>query len=855
MKNHPCPVNGKRSNTAYPSVEQLQQLFDSSLDVICSIDAEGRFLHVSQASFAVWGYQPHELIGERYMDFVVTEDHPLTEAVATRVIGGDKIINFENRYYRKDGTIVPISWSAHWDIQTQLMFCIARDATVLKEKEAQKLNYEKEIRRHRDEMQHILERINDGFIALDKNFTITYWNQPAENILLRKRDEVLGKNIWDCFPDAVNTHVYWNYHKAMADQVAIAFTEYFPPLNAWYDIKVHPSNEGLTIFFNDVTEQKKWKEELVLSNERFRLAAKHNAVYDFDLVLNKLHWGQGVQELFGYHPESLQMQQWEAAVHPDDVKQTTQDFYQTLEDKSKNSWTAHYRFQKNNGQYSYVEEHGEIVRDSEGNAVRMVGVIQDISERKKTEGELQKLALIARQTKDAVAFMDRENRITWVNSAFTKMTGYILSEALGKTPFELLEGPKTDTLTAQTIQEQYHLGKRFQGEVLNYKKNGQTFWTELHIQPLYDAQGKVEQFFSIRKDITERKLATDKLQTLSLIAEQTKNLVVLTDREGHITWTNKAFTDVTGYTIQEAIGKKPGALLQGPESDPDTIRFMSRQIREGNAFKVEMLNYTKAKQPYWLEISCQPIYDQKGALTSFFAIQTDISERKRMEKALIEEEHKRQQMMTAAAITAQEKERTQVSRELHDNVNQILTSVKLYQELILTGIGNRDELATKSSRLLQQVIDEIRNISKRLSAPTLGNIRLKESVNELVDNIAATNRFQISLHTSLIDDLEISEELHLGLYRILQEHLTNITRYADASLVDVSLHLLDEHLILKVVDDGKGFDPLGKSNGIGITNMHSRAKSMHGSLKINSAPGLGCVLIATFPLESVEHDM
>ncbi|HZH01164.1 MAG TPA: PAS domain-containing protein, partial [Flavisolibacter sp.] len=65
MKNHPCPVNGKRSNTAYPSVEQLQQLFDSSLDVICSIDAEGRFLHVSQASFAVWGYQPHELIGER----------------------------------------------------------------------------------------------------------------------------------------------------------------------------------------------------------------------------------------------------------------------------------------------------------------------------------------------------------------------------------------------------------------------------------------------------------------------------------------------------------------------------------------------------------------------------------------------------------------------------------------------------------------------------------------------------------------------------------------------------------------------------------------------------------------------
>ena len=180
--------------------------------------------------------------------------------------------------------------------------------------------------------------------------------------------------------------------------------------------------------------------------------------------------------------------------------------------------------------------------------------------------------------------------------------------------------------------------------------------------------------------------------------------------------------------------------------------------------------------------------------------------------------------------------------------NQVLTTVKLYQELCLSGIGSSEELITKSIQLLQESINEIRSLSKRLSAPTLGKIKLKDSLNELVDAIAATNRIQIEVDTSQIDNLDVGQDVHLALYRIMQEHLTNILKHASAEQVFITMTLEEGELVLKIMDDGKGFDIRQKRNGIGISNMTTRAESVQGRLVVNSAPGMGCVLMAYIPV-------
>ena len=117
----------------------MRNLLDSSLDVICSFDHEGRFLYASKAAKRMWGYEPEEIIGTLYMDLVHPDDHPKTIAAAEAIISGINVTNFDNRYLKKDGTLIPIVWSATWDMDKQVMNCIAKDATEKKQLE-QSLN-------------------------------------------------------------------------------------------------------------------------------------------------------------------------------------------------------------------------------------------------------------------------------------------------------------------------------------------------------------------------------------------------------------------------------------------------------------------------------------------------------------------------------------------------------------------------------------------------------------------------------------------------------------------------------------------------------------------------------------------
>ena len=123
---------------------------------------------------------------------------------------------------------------------------------------------------------------------------------------------------------------------------------------------------------------------------------------------------------------------------------------------------------------------------------------------------------------------------------------------------------------------------------------------------------------------------------LALIAERTDNAVVLTDAKGYMIWVNAGFTRLTGYTLDEAIGRKPGALLQGPETNPATVRYMHEQLAKGEGLKVQLINYNKKGGKYWLASEIQPIRNEAGDIINFMAIQSDITERKNSENLLLE---------------------------------------------------------------------------------------------------------------------------------------------------------------------------------------------------------------------------
>lgn len=221
------------------------------------------------------------------------------------------------------------------------------------------------------------------------------------------------------------------------------------------------------------------------------------------------------------------------------------------------------------------------------------------------------------------------------------------------------------------------------------------------------------------------------------------------------------------------------------------------------------------------------------------------------EKELKRETSHRQRVVTNAIIQAQEQERTRMGLELHDNVSQMLTTVKLYTEIALDGNVNAKSILHKSSGYLQDCINEIRFISHQLSTPTLGDITLEASIKELIDSINTTGKLRIHFSAMGLEAVCISRDFHLCIYRIVQEQLNNILKHAAASNVSVTLKNDDGCLSLSITDNGKGFDTNTKKAGIGLLSMKTRAENFNGTLHIQSTAGKGCNLQVDF--FSMEH--
>jgi signal transduction histidine kinase len=133
----------------------------------------------------------------------------------------------------------------------------------------------------------------------------------------------------------------------------------------------------------------------------------------------------------------------------------------------------------------------------------------------------------------------------------------------------------------------------------------------------------------------------------------------------------------------------------------------------------------------------------------------------------------------------------------------------------------------------------------------LGNIKLNESVRDLVEAIAATDKVILYLDDTAIENLEVDQAVHLSLYRILQEQLTNVLKHSGAVTVDISFELTGQHLLMKIVDDGKGFDLGIRGPGIGISNIKTRVESLEGKAFIQSAPGMGTSLTVQLPCNGI----
>lgn len=219
------------------------------------------------------------------------------------------------------------------------------------------------------------------------------------------------------------------------------------------------------------------------------------------------------------------------------------------------------------------------------------------------------------------------------------------------------------------------------------------------------------------------------------------------------------------------------------------------------------------------------------------------TERKKLEQELLDQ----QKAISQATINTQEKERMEISKELHDNVNQVLTTTKLYLDLALTNPDLKDDMISKSSKNIINAITEIRKLSQSLMIPSLGDLGLIDSIGDLVENMNATKKIDASFIHDAIDENSLSENQKLTLFRIAQEALNNIVKHANATHTTIELFEAEKKIELTIKDDGEGFDPVTAKKGAGLNNIRNRVYLLNGNLTVNTQPGKGCTLIVELP--------
>lgn len=344
---------------------------------------------------------------------------------------------------------------------------------------------------------------------------------------------------WDTYRHLALPHnllACWSHPIILDDEVVATFAIY-------YDRVAVPGEDELKVIERvtsilKVIFENRQNSELVQNvNERYEYVnrATNDAIYDWDLMRDHIEWGEGFFRLFGDEPceEHYPLSRWVERVHPADREPVAKSLEAQLADPREHKWSADYRFMKADGQYAYVEEIGYIRRNPSGKAVRMIGVLRDVTRARKEEQELKLLVSVITNTNDAVLIAESDPRditglkILYVNAAFTRITGYAPDEVVGRSP-ALLRGFSPARNDFDRLQEAIFNIEPLKGATLRYLRDGEEFFINLALLPVADARGIHTHWIAIGHDVTDR------LRYISEIEERNHKLQEIAWMQSHV---------------------------------------------------------------------------------------------------------------------------------------------------------------------------------------------------------------------------------------------------------------------------------------------------------------------------------
>ncbi len=500
-----------------------------------------------------------------------------------------------------------------------------------------------------------------------------------------------------------------------------------------------------------------------------------------------------------------------------------------------------------------AEVNSTVFMDTAGNEMTSM-IVRDISERKQFEKELHLQSEIMKNINEGISLIRSEDEIiVFTNPKFDEMFGYDYGELIGK-QISIVNAPtnKSPEETKQDISDIINITGEWHGEILNIKKNGDHFWCSVNVS-IFDHSDYGWVYIAVHSDITKRKIAESALEKSEAgfrnLFENSLMAISVADTEGHLVQINQAYAQMFGYqNTEEMLHEITNArMLYANKVERQKIAQILHKKGFFRAREVEMVR--RDGSLFFVMVSASEIRDSKGQVLYNVTSYVDLTERRKMEDELRNSKELLEKL-NQHLTEIRENERLIISREIHDELGQSMTALKLDLNQMHKYVENNPEAVIKLKSMIELVsetIKDVQRISSDLRPGILDDLGLAAAIEWYSEEFE--NRTGIKCRVKIDDSMFGDSQKNLVFFRILQEALTNVIRHANASWVIIILHQSKQGITMTIQDNGIGIpeEKIESYKSLGLISMRERVRQFDGKFVVSSKEGKGTKLTFFIP--------